>query len=165
MSKIVSYIIIPTVLILSAGATQATAAVNTSFNRGVETKKSIKKKTLNRTQRIEKAIRDTFGHKYDDTALCIAVMESSGPDRFNREWRPGMELRFDTDAWSPTGDHGIFQGNYLSHRWPGESEVAFHKRMSRTWYAIQWAWKLSREGTNFSPWTGTYGRGMCRGLS
>jgi len=164
MRRSTSIVILSVTILLSTGV-QAMAAVNpfSAIDLLIANRNVVRKK-VSRNLQIERAIRKVFGPQHDDTAICIANAESSGPGP-QGYWRPGMVMRFNTSAWSQTGDHGLFQANYLAHHWPHESEKAFHARMSQTWYNINWAYRLSRDGKSFAAWTGTYGRGLCHGLS
>jgi hypothetical protein len=92
---------------------------------------------------ITQQIRANFGPAHDDTALCIANAESR-----LRPW-----------AISPTGDYGLFQVHLSAHPWVDR------RRILTIRYAIQVAVRLSHRGRDWQPWTGTYGRGLCHGIS
>lgn len=162
MARVISILFASTVICLATGAD--VMASSFSALDALLAKKNVVRKRVHHGSEIERGIRKVFGPNHDDTAICIAVSESAGPVD-GRVWRPGMRVRFNTKAWSKTGDHGLFQANYYAHHSRGETENEFHKRMSNPWYNINWAYRLSREGRDFHAWTGTYGRGLCRGLS
>ncbi len=63
------------------------------------------------------------------------------------------ESRLYHRAISPTGDYGLFQANYAAHHWRGESTRAFAVRHFNIAYHVRWAYRLSRGGTNWRPWT------------
>lgn len=88
------------------------------------------------------------------TATCLSYHESG----YNT-WR-----RVDGTSWSATGDHAWWQINYVTWGRPGESEHAFHRRLSNVQESARVAFQISRGGRSWAPWTGTYGRGLCRGL-
>jgi hypothetical protein len=88
------------------------------------------------------------------TAICVSRAED--PSR-----RP--------DRVSPTGDHGLFQihsfdgrGRWVGHgRWRRYFTVAQLHTVAGN---IRAALILSNHGSQWRAWTGTYGRGLCRGL-
>lgn len=88
------------------------------------------------------------------TATCLSYAESG----YNT-WR-----RVDGSSWSRTGDHAWWQINYVTWRSGGESEAAFHRRLSNVNESARVAHSISGGGRSWLPWTGTYGRGLCRGL-
>jgi Lysozyme like domain len=49
-------------------------------------------------------------------------------------------------------DVGLFQINYASHHWPSESFAAFRVRMSQPGHNIRFAFRLSKQGTNWGHW-------------
>lgn len=65
------------------------------------------------------------------TALCIASAETGGT--------------FSPTAVSPTDDHGLFQ----IHR----GLETYGKRIYNVWFNARIAYRMSRGGTNWSPWT------------
>ena len=87
-------------------------------------------------------IRAVFG-AHGATAVCISHAE---------------DPRRDPRAISRWGDVGIFQVN---PRWHPYS-VRYLQTVSGS---IRAAYAISRGGTDWSAWTGTYGVGMCHGLS
>lgn len=104
---------------------------------------------LSRDRVIERMIRKRFGRAHDDTAVCVAAAESTG-DRT----RP---YHFAPWAHSPTDDHGLFQihGGLRT----------YGRRIYHVWFNLNVAWRMSSHGRNWWQWTGTYGRGICHGLS
>jgi hypothetical protein len=95
---------------------------------------------------IVKEIRHVFGPRHDDTAVCLAGYESTG--------EPG---HFKLDAVSPTNDYGLFQIH--------DGLQTYGRRIYGLVFNTSIAYKMSSHGRDFSPWTGTYGRGLCHGLS
>ena len=81
----------------------------------------------------KRVVREVFGLGYAGrVAACIVGRESG--------WNPF--------AVSATGDHGLFQFNRLAHPWLDMSriyEIRFNVRL---------AWRMSRHGTNWGPWSG-----------
>lgn len=62
----------------------------------------------------------------------------------------GRESGWNPSAISPTGDHGLFQFNYAAHHgW-----IDFARVTHDVVYAVELYNRLSRWGTNFSPWGG-----------
>lgn len=62
------------------------------------------------------------------------------------------ESRLRARAVSSTHDVGIFQVNYSAHHRSGESFAAFKRRMFDVGTNVRFAYRLSRHGTDFSPW-------------
>ncbi len=95
---------------------------------------------------IVREIRHVFGPRHDDTAICLAWRESTGD-----------YMRFDLTATSPTDDYGLFQIH--------QGLETYGRRIFGLVFNTQVAYRMSSRGRDFSPWTGTYGRGLCHGLS
>lgn len=93
-------------------------------------------------QQVTQEIKKVFG-RHAPTALCETQAE-------NRQQDP--------KAVSPWGDVGLFQ---INHRWHPQYSVRYLQTVRGN---IQAAWSVSKHGTDWTPWTGTYGRGMCHGL-
>lgn len=90
----------------------------------------------------------------EQTMICLAWRES----RYNT-----LNVKYG-GSWSDTHDHDWWQINFIHHR-PGETELHFHLRLKSLWASALVALRLSKYGTDFSAWTGTYGRGECHGLN
>lgn len=90
------------------------------------------------------------GERAADTAVCIV----------------GAESGFNPAAVSATGDYGLPQVNYVAHHdshpewWLRRGP--FRIRLFDPVYAAGVMWSMSSAGTDWSAWTGTYGRGQCR---
>lgn len=84
------------------------------------------------------------------TALCIV----------------GHESGFNPGAISSTGDYGLPQMNYVAHHGDHSEWWApargFRYLIFDPVYAVGAMWAMSARGRDWSAWTGTYGRGMCR---
>ena len=91
--------------------------------------------SLTRDQRLSRAeIVRVFGN--DATALRVAWCES--------HWQ--------RKSWSGA-DSGVFQINYSAHHHSGESVSAFRAKFENRRTNVAFAWRLSRHGTNWNPWT------------
>lgn len=78
-------------------------------------------------------------------------------DVFGTKCAPAMrvaycESRLRPDAVSRTRDVGVFQVNYAAHRKRGESFTAFKRRMSDVRRNVEFAYRLSRGGTDWDAW-------------
>jgi hypothetical protein len=82
------------------------------------------------------------------SAVCH-VFGPRCPDALEVAW---CESRLRPWAISPGLDVGLFQINYGSHHWPGESFAAFRARMVHLGRNIAFAFRLSRHGTSWSHW-------------
>ena len=84
------------------------------------------------------------------TATCLVIAESG--------LNPG--------AISRTGDYGIPQMNRRTWEsvYPEWWQPArgFRYLIFDPVFAVSAMWSMSRHGTDWHPWTGTWGRGMCR---
>lgn len=79
-------------------------------------------------------------------------------DVFGPRCAPAMrvawcESRLRPDAVSRTSDVGVFQINYAAHRKRGESFSAFKRRFFDVRKNVEFAYRLSRGGTNWAHWT------------
>lgn len=89
------------------------------------------------------------GASATQTVLCIVEKES--------DFNPG-EIS-DTDDW------GVGQINRPTHE-PGHSlwwrpHAGFKYAVFDPVYNVGIIWSMSKRGVSWTPWTGTYGRGMC----
>jgi hypothetical protein len=102
---------------------------------------------------MRQVYRARFKSRGSETAVCLMMAESGG--------NPG--------AVSSGGDHGGPQMNRSAHgrahpEWwrPGRG---FRYLIFDPWYGASEMWAMSGGGRWWTAWTGTYGRGMCRGLN
>jgi len=77
----------------------------------------------------------------------------------------GAESGFNPGAISSTGDYGLLQANKVAHEpdfpWWWRPARGFRYLIFDPVYAAGAMWAMSARGTNWSAWTGTWGRGMC----
>jgi hypothetical protein len=85
--------------------------------------------------------RVVFG-SHAPTAFCLAGYETG-----HTYW-PGSH--------SPTNDHGEWQIH--------DGLRIYGSRIYDIWFNARVAYRMSNGGRDWSPWTGTYGRGLCHGL-
>lgn len=104
-----------------------------------------------RPGKYEALIEREFG-RYAETAKCIAAAESAGDHR--APWRINWHSR-DGSA----GERGVFQ---IIPRFHPSFDP---ERLRDPAYNIRAAARISHGGRNFAAWTGTWGRGLCRGLA
>ncbi len=76
------------------------------------------------------------------TAFCLAGAETGGT--------------YNPRSVSSTDDHGEWQIHKGLQR--------FGRRIYNIWFNARKAFDMSHGGTDWGPWTGTYGRGLCHGL-
>jgi hypothetical protein len=84
---------------------------------------------------VQTAVCQVFGPR------CAEALEVAWCESRLRPW-----------AISPGLDVGLFQINYGSHHWPGESFAAFRARMLHLGRNIAFAFQLSRQGTSWAHW-------------
>jgi hypothetical protein len=116
-----------------------TPAAEGSLSLGVSVATSPRSESLYQGKQASlRAIRQVFGARAP-AAIRVAGCETG--------WT------FYARAVSRTGDYGLFQANYSAHHWAGESRAEFAARHFNLAYHVRWAYRLSRGGTNWRPWT------------
>lgn len=105
-------------------------------------------------------------------ALSVRLVEL----RFSASENPGAvrqalciirgESGFNPGAVSETGDYGLAQLNRAAHEgahpawWLGAR--GFRYLALDPAFSVGIMWSMSKRGTDWSAWTGTWGRGLCR---